>query len=105
MKIQKLTLNKKNETADCPVCHGTGQIGTTDWLTRGMTKEEIAREKEEALADIVEVVRCKDCVECDHCYPRKDKGGEAIEGYYCYYHKRWVNASYYCGDGERKNDK
>ena len=52
--------------------------------------------------DAVEVVRCKDCAECDHCYPRKDKGGEAIEGYYCYYHKRWVSASYYCGDGERR---
>lgn len=36
-------------------------IKTTDWLTRGMTEEEIAREKEKALADIVEVVRCKDC--------------------------------------------
>jgi hypothetical protein len=52
-------------------------------------------------ADMVEVVRCKDCAECDHCYPRKDKGEEAIDGYYCCLHKRWVRAGYYCGDGER----
>lgn len=53
-------------------------------------------------SDVVDVVRCKDCTDCEHCYPRKDKGGEAIEGYYCYYHKRWVTASYYCGDGKRR---
>ena len=36
-----------------------------DWLTRGIFAEQLAKEKEEALADIVEVVRCKDCVYCD----------------------------------------
>lgn len=55
-------------------------------------------------ANVVDVVRCKDCKECDHCYPSKDKGGEAIEGYYCYHHNRWVSAGYYCGDGARRDE-
>lgn len=41
----------------CPTCKGKGEIIVDNWLTEGMTEEEIAREKEKALADIVEVVR------------------------------------------------
>ena len=67
---------KGKRTEECPVCEGTGlrqnnkkcrackgkgKIRTSDWLIRGMTEEEIARRKEEALADLVYVVRCKDC--------------------------------------------
>ena len=46
----------------CPTCKGKGEIIVDNWLTEGMTEEEIAKEKEKALADIVEVVRCKDCL-------------------------------------------
>lgn len=46
----------------CPTCKGKGEIIIDNWLTEGMTEEEIARKKEKALADIVEVVRCKDCI-------------------------------------------
>lgn len=53
-------------------------------------------------ADVVEVVRCKDCARCDHCYPMKNKGEEAKEGYYCDYNKRHVNPNGYCSYGERK---
>lgn len=56
-------------------------------------------------ADVVEVVRCKDCKECDHCYPIKNKGEKAREGYYCDYYKRWVNPSDYCSYGERRDTK
>jgi Zn-finger nucleic acid-binding protein len=44
-------MNKQIEVAVCPTCHGTGCIGTTDWLTRGVDKEKIAKEREEALAE------------------------------------------------------
>ena len=39
------------EGAECPTCHGTGCIGTTDWLTRGIDKEKLAKEREETLAE------------------------------------------------------
>ncbi|MBQ8005516.1 MAG: hypothetical protein IJ303_04310 [Clostridia bacterium] len=54
--------------------------------------------------DFVEVVRCRDCKSCDHCYPLKNKGAEAKEGYYCDYNKRYVKPSGYCSHGERRED-
>lgn len=61
-----------------------------------------AGEQEAPTADVVEVVRCKDCKSCNHCYPLKNKGEEAKEGYYCDYYKQFVNPSGYCSYGERK---
>lgn len=40
-----------NEGAECLVCHGTGRIGTTNWLMEGMTKEEFARKKADAVVE------------------------------------------------------
>lgn len=37
--------------AECPICHGTGQIGTTDWLTRHLSKKQLAEEKAKAIAE------------------------------------------------------
>ena len=31
------------EGAECPTCHGTGRIGTTDWLTKNISKEQHAK--------------------------------------------------------------
>lgn len=42
---------KSEEGAECPTCHGTGRIGTTDWLTKNITKEQLAKEKAEAIAE------------------------------------------------------
>lgn len=42
---------KSNEGAECPTCHGTGRIGTTDWLTKNISKEQLAKEKAEAIAE------------------------------------------------------
>lgn len=39
------------EGAECPTCHGTGRIGTTDWLTKGISKEQLAKEKAEAITE------------------------------------------------------
>jgi hypothetical protein len=30
---------KSEEGAECPTCHGTGRIGTTDWLTKNISKK------------------------------------------------------------------
>ena len=57
----------------------------------------------QSTADVVEVVRCKDCKYCDHCYPVKNKGEKAREGYYCNDNKRYVSPSGYCSYGERKS--
>ena len=37
----------------CHICKGTGLITVDDWLVKGMTEEQIAKAKEEALADVV----------------------------------------------------
>ena len=42
---------KSEEGAECPTCHGTGSIGTTDWLTKNISKEQLAKEKAEAIAE------------------------------------------------------
>ena len=42
---------KSEEGAECPTCHGTGRIGTTDWLTKGLSKKQIAEEKAKAVAE------------------------------------------------------
>ena len=39
------------EGAECPTCHGTGRIGTTDWLTKNISKKQLAKEKAEAVAE------------------------------------------------------
>lgn len=41
----------KPQEAECPVCHGTGKIGTTDWLTKHLSAEQLAKEKAEAIAE------------------------------------------------------
>ena len=54
-------------------------------------------------ADFVEVVRCKDCKCCEHCYPAKAIGEEAIEGWYCKIRKKHMRPDDFCSYGERKD--
>ena len=42
---------KSEEGAECPTCHGTGRIGTTNWLTKNMTQKQIAEEKAKAISE------------------------------------------------------
>jgi hypothetical protein len=42
---------KSEEGAECPTCHGTGRIGTTDWLTKNISKKQLAEEKAQAIAE------------------------------------------------------
>lgn len=51
--------------------------------------------------NMVEIVRCKDCRACDHCYPAKAKGEEAIEGWYCNFYKRYVKPNDFCSYGAK----
>ena len=48
------TLNippESEEGAECPTCYGTGRIGTTDWLTKNISKTQLAEEKAKAEAE------------------------------------------------------
>ena len=45
------------EGAECPTCHGTGRIGTTDWLTKNISKEQLAKEKEESAKEYARNIR------------------------------------------------
>lgn len=54
-------------------------------------------------ADVVEVVRCKECKHCELRYPAKAIGEEAIEGYYCYPNQRYVKSTDFCNYGERSD--
>lgn len=53
-------------------------------------------------ADVVEVVRCKDCKRCELRYPAKAIGEEAIEGYYCRPNQRYVKSTDFCSYGTSK---
>lgn len=53
-------------------------------------------------ADVVEVVRCKDCIHCEMDYPCKFKDEEAIAGYRCKVEQRYVPPEHFCSYGRRK---
>lgn len=53
--------------------------------------------------DLVEVVRCKDCKMSDYCYPIKEKGKEAEEGWYCKRNRKYVKPNDFCSYGKRKD--
>lgn len=44
-------VSRSEEGAECPICHGTGRIGTTDWLTKRLSEKQIAEEKAKAVAE------------------------------------------------------
>jgi hypothetical protein len=65
-KIANYTISKSvckhfheqpNNDSECPTCHGTGYIGTINWLTKGMTAEELAKEKAEAIAEYEQQIK------------------------------------------------
>lgn len=84
----------------CPTCKGKGEIIVDNWLTEGMTEEELAKEEEKALADIVEVVRCK---ECKHF--TEEMIGDDLEGF-CKSVSGMLNPApdFYCSYGERREE-
>lgn len=55
-------------------------------------------------ADVVEVVRCKNCVSCKHCYPAKAIDEEPIEAWCCERNKKYVKPDGFCSYGERQQN-
>lgn len=49
-------------------------------------------------------VRCKDCKHCRICYPEKQIGKEATQGWYCKEHKSYRRPDDFCSYGERRTD-
>lgn len=53
-------------------------------------------------ADVVEVVRCEDCLHCDYIYPEKRIGEEARLAYCCRLIKCTTKPNGFCYCGKRK---
>ncbi len=53
-------------------------------------------------ADVVKVVRCKDCKYCEVFYPIKEIGEEAIKGHCCRLHNSYRKQTDFCSYGELK---
>ena len=92
--IEREELKKvlSNEAVHCLTFQKTGEA-------RGLIKAKEIISKLPS-ADLVEVVRCKDCKSCELRYPAKPIGGEAIEGYYCSVNRRYLKPTDYCSCGE-----
>jgi hypothetical protein len=56
-------------------------------------------------ADVVEVVRCKDCMYGEHCYPSKRIGEEAEPAYWCKFMDQIVSVDGYCAYGKKMDGK
>lgn len=69
---------------------------------RGMASVHCSRIDELPRADVVEVVRCKDCKHCEVIYPFKHIGMEAVERLYCKSDHKSRMATDFCSYGERK---
>lgn len=55
-------------------------------------------------ADVVPIVRCKDCQNCEVIYPVKIIGEEPEEVYYCKAHNGSRNPKDFCSYGRRKDE-
>jgi hypothetical protein len=89
----------------CPTCKGKGEIIVDNWLTEGMIEEELAKKKKEALADIVEVVRCKDCKHNVANWQHDELDIEDYTDIVCdYFMTDGMEANDYCSHGERRDD-
>ena len=56
-------------------------------------------------ADVVEVVRCKDCKYCEVVYPYKEIGEEPIKGHCCRLYNSYRKQTDFCSYGERKESE
>ena len=56
-------------------------------------------------ADVVEVVRCKDCKHCEWYIKASYKNGVEVESHECRKYKMAVTRDWFCADGERREDE
>ena len=56
-------------------------------------------------ADVVEVVRCKDCKHCEWYIRAHYKNGIEVESHECRKYKMAVARDWFCADGERKGNE
>ena len=54
--------------------------------------------------DVVPVVRCKDCRDCEMCYPEKLLEKEATQAWLCKRYKRYRKQDDFCSYGEKKGE-
>ena len=52
-----------------------------------------------------EIVRCKDCMYGEHCYPSKRIGEEAEPAYWCKFMDQIVSVDGYCAYGKKMDGK
>jgi hypothetical protein len=99
--IDREALLEEMRKSYCGTCNNYNEV-----LCRACMMDDALRDIEDApAADVVEVVRCKDCAHCEHFYPEKQIGEEAREAYYCGIRKTTVRATDFCSFGERKEGK
>lgn len=55
-------------------------------------------------ADVVEVVRCKDCIHRNRIVNAKLSNGEEWESVECDKHKMLVTEDWFCADGKRREN-
>lgn len=55
-------------------------------------------------ANVVEVVRCKDCNACEVIYPRKEIGKEAESFYFCNVLESTTKPTHFCSYGVKRSD-
>ena len=53
--------------------------------------------------DAVEVVRCKNCRDCEMCYPEKRLDKEATQAWLCKRYKEYRKPDDFCSYGERRD--
>ena len=83
---------KSKEGAECPTCYGTGRIGTTDWLTKNISKKKLAEEKAKAIAEHEQYIKSVGAMEVfdriekhlarfDHIHRYAEEAYEVTEEY------------------------
>lgn len=63
---------------ECPACHGIGKILTTNWLTKHLSKEQIAKEKAEAVEEFHRELRADTVSKMQERLKKELRSGNAI---------------------------
>ena len=74
---------KSEEGAECPTCYGTGRIGTTNWLTKNISKKQLAEEKAKAIAEHEQYIKTEVAREIFEEIKEIGSFGEPIVDYIC----------------------